>query len=144
MDSNQMNQENQNGNVQEGNAAYTETVYTDLAGNTEQNWQQMPYPQNSAQQQYYYNYQSPAVDTKDGLCVAALVLGIVGFFMNPVYACSILAVIFGVIGIKANGPKNTLAKAGLGLGIGSFVVQFGMDVLITILTFGMGAFSFCC
>lgn len=106
--------------------------------NENENWQQMPY------QQPDYTYQNPVADTKDGLCIAALVLGIVGFFLNPIYACSVLAIIFGAIGMKPNGPKSNMAKAGLGLGIGSLVLQFGMDLLITICTFGAGFFSFCC
>lgn len=118
--------------------------------NVEQNWQQMPYQtdytqnQMAPQPQNYYSYQAPVADTKDGLCIAALVLGIVGFFLNPLYVCSILAIIFGAVGMKPSVPKSNMAKAGLGLGIGSMCFQIFFDLFITLITFGAGAFTFCC
>lgn len=116
------------------------------------NWQEVPYQQNSTEQNQnstvstpYSGTAAPAVaDTKDGLCVAGLVLGIVGFFLNPLGICSILAIIFGAIGSKANGPKAGQAKIGLILGIASLILQFLVDLIVTIVTFGAGAFVFCC
>lgn len=56
--------------------------------------------------------------------VAALVLGIIGLVCNAFGAetvagpiCSVLAIIFGVIGMKKNSDKKGMAKAGLILGI---------------------------
>lgn len=85
-----------------------------------------------------------SADTKDGLCVASLILGIVGFFINPVYICSILAIVFGAIGMKANGVNAGKAKIGLILGIVAIIVQFVLDIIITIFTMGAGGVSFCC
>ncbi len=142
MDSNQMNQNDQYS--EQGSVPYPEMTDTDANANMNGNWQQMPYQQTTAPKQYSYEYQTPVADTKDGLCIAAFVLGIVGFFLNPIYVCSILAIVFGAIGMKPNGPKCNMAKVGLGLGIGSLVFQFLADFFVTIITLGTGAFSFCC
>lgn len=73
--------------------------------------------------------------------IAALILGILAFFVNPCYLCSIFAVVLGAVGMR--GPYRTLGTVGMILGIASAVVQLGMDILITIFSFGMGAFTFC-
>lgn len=83
-------------------------------------------------------------NSKDGLCVASLVLGIVGFFLNPLYICSILAIVFGAIGTSAKGEKAGQAKVGLILGIVTLILQFILDIILTIVTAGMGGVSFCC
>lgn len=92
----------------------------------------------------YTNYQEPVADSKESMCTAGLVLGIIGFFINPAGIVSILAIIFGAIGMNANGPKKNMGLAGLLLGIGSLIYQFLIDILITIFSFGLGGFSFCC
>lgn len=73
--------------------------------------------------------------------IAALVLGILAFFLNPCYISSVLAVIFGIIGMK--GPHRTMGMVGLILGIVSVVAQFAIDLIATIASFGVGAFTFC-
>lgn len=74
-------------------------------------------------------------NSNSGLSTASLVLGIIAFFLNPLYICSILAIIFGSV------SKN---KTGLILGIISLVLQFLLDIIITVFSLGMGAFTFCC
>ena len=83
-------------------------------------------------------------NSKDGLCTAALVLGIIAFFINPLYILSILAIIFGAIGSGKNSSKKGSARVGIVLGIISLIIQFSLDLVITIFTFGMGGISFCC
>lgn len=83
-------------------------------------------------------------DSKDGMCMASLILGIVGFFINPVYICSILAIVFGAIGMKSEGQNAGKAKVGLILGIVAIGIQILADTIITIITLGAGGFSFCC
>lgn len=73
--------------------------------------------------------------------IAALILGILAFFVNPCYICSILSIVLGIVSMR--GPYRTMGMVGMILGIASVVVQLGMDILITIFSFGMGAFTFC-
>ena len=73
--------------------------------------------------------------------VAALVLGILAFFLNPCYLCSIFAIILGAIGMR--GPFRSMAMVGMILGIVSLLVQVVFDIATTILSFGVGAFTFC-
>lgn len=83
-------------------------------------------------------------DSKDGLCMAGFILGIVGFFINPLYIVSILAIIFGAIGMKSTSANAGKAKIGLILGIVAICVQIVVDLLLTVLTAGIGGVSFCC
>lgn len=83
-------------------------------------------------------------DSKDGMCIASMILGIVGFFVNPVYVVSILAIIFGAIGMKSTGTNAGKAKVGLVLGIVAICIQIVLDFILTIFTAGMGGISFCC
>ena len=82
-------------------------------------------------------------NSKDSLAITSLVLGIVGIFVNPLYIISVLAIIFGAIGMSSevHGGK---AKAGLILGIVGIFVQVVLDFILTIFTAGMGGVSFCC
>lgn len=83
-------------------------------------------------------------NSKDGLCVASFVLGIVGFFINPIYVVSILAIVFGAIGLNSKGPNAKKAEIGLILGVIAICVQIALDVVLTLFTAGLGGVSFCC
>ena len=110
-------------------------------------YQQPVYQQNTYQQNAYTQNSRPvnnANDGKDGLCMASLILGIIGFFINPLYILSILAIVFGIIGMNSTSANADKAKVGLILGIASLCLQFIVDLLLTIFTFGMGGVSFCC
>lgn len=75
------------------------------------------------------------------MAIAALILGITAFFINPIYGCSIAAIILGGLGkSKDNGGAAT---AGLVLGIISLIVQLSADIIVTISTLGMGFFTCC-
>lgn len=82
--------------------------------------------------------------SKEGFCIASLVLGIVGFLINPIYVVSILAIIFGAIGLKEAEPNGNRAKTGLILGVIAICVQIFMDIILTLFTAGIGGVSFCC
>lgn len=83
-------------------------------------------------------------NSKDGMCVASLVLGIVGFFINPIYVVSILAIIFGAIGLNSTGPNSGKAQTGIILGVIAICVQIALDCVLTLFTAGLGGVSFCC
>ena len=68
----------------------------------------------------------PAPKESSGLAVAALVLGILGFFTG---ITSILAIIFGAIGISQTKRNSNLGGRGMavaGLVMGIVVVAFGL------------------
>ena len=79
-----------------------------------------------------------------GLSIAALVCGIVAFFLNPLYLVGIAAIVCGIVGMNKKGnPSRTMAIVGLSLGAGATVWQIGNDILLTVFTAGLGAFSCC-
>ena len=49
-------------------------------------------------------------DSKDTLSITSLILGIVGFLVNPLYIVSVLAIIFGAIGMNSNGIHREKGK----------------------------------
>ena len=71
----------------------------------------------------YGGYGAPPMQPRNGMGVAALVLGVIGFLIGP---CSILAIIFGRIGLNrvARGEANNkgVAQAGFVLGIVTLVL----------------------
>ncbi len=88
-----------------------------------------------------YTYNQPQSTGGEGLAITGMILGIVAFVFNPIYIVSILAIVFGAIGLKSS--KKGMATAGLICGIASFVGQLTFDVVFTILTLGGGIFSCC-
>lgn len=80
----------------------------------------------------------------EGLCVAALVLGIVGICVNPCYIVSILAIVFGFIGQSKNNSKKALAIWGWALGFVGIALHVCADFGLMIITGGAGMVSFCC
>ncbi|WP_194926484.1 DUF4190 domain-containing protein [Catenulispora pinisilvae] len=71
----------------------------------------------------YGEYGAPPVRRRNGMGVAALVLGVVGFLVGP---CSILAIIFGRIGLnrvaRGEATNRGVAQAGFVLGIVTLVL----------------------
>ncbi len=118
----------------------TETVtYTEPAPAFDYGYS-APQTDYTAAPSYTYNSQ-PQGNGKEGLAITGMILGIVAFFFNPVYVLSILAIVFGSMGLKSS--KRGMAMAGLICGIASLVGQITFDVVFTILTLGGGAFSCC-
>lgn len=76
-----------------------------------------------------------------GISIAALVCAIVSIFFNPLYLISLLAIIFGIIGLLTswNRPKGC-ATAGLILGIIFLCIDFVFDLIMLPLTFGLSFF----
>ena len=76
-----------------------------------------------------------------GVAIAALICGIAGFFFNPLYAVTLAAIVLGIIGIATakDRPKG-LAVTGLVLGCIALPTQLGIDLVMSVFTFGL---SFC-
>ncbi|MCR4697021.1 MAG: hypothetical protein K5654_06880 [Lachnospiraceae bacterium] len=81
---------------------------------------------------------------KSGLCIAGLVLGVISFVFNPCYIISLLAFIFGLVGLsKSTDPAyRGMATAAWICAIASFLIQVLFDTLTTIFSMGMGFFTF--
>ena len=80
-----------------------------------------------------YDY-NPQMQKQSGMGIASLVLGICGFFilLNPFSVCSILAIVFGIIGVCKSDCKKGCAIAGIILGGVSLI----WDWFLTIITGG--------
>ena len=114
-------------------------------------------PQDAAQQPHmqaqlpYQAFYAPAqfvlqVQSTDGLCVAGMVLGIVGLVLFLAFyisiPCGILAIIFGALGIKRVQAEPT-ARKGSGMGVAGLVTGIlavigGLTMLILLIA---GAYS---
>lgn len=99
---------------------------------------------NSGMPQYMHGGMSPEPPgTKSGICIAALVLGIVAFFINPLYLVSITGLVMGIVGINQKPiPLNkSLGIWGIVLSSTALVIQLILDIILAAFTGGM---SFCC
>ena len=86
------------------------------------------------------------MNNKSGMCTAALVLGIVGFFINPLYLVSTVGLVFGIIGLceKPEPSNKGSALAGVILCPCAIILQLIIDTVLTICTLGVGGLSYCC
>ena len=73
-----------------------------------------------------------------GVSVAALILGICGFFCNPLSLVTLTAIFLGIVGIATAGkrPKG-MAITGLCLGIAAAICQLITDLILSVFTLGM-------
>lgn len=96
-----------------------------------------------AEPQTDYAAPQPIVpQTEKTIGLVSLILGGVAFLINPLYGLSIAAIITGAVGIAtAGGRPKTKATIGLILGIVSILFQCVLDMLVTILTMGIGGVS---
>ena len=80
----------------------------------------------------------------NGVSLASFICGVVGVCCcNPFYLMNIAAAILGIIGLATSkGRPKGMAIAGLCLGLGGLVLQGISDFVITLLTGGLGVFSF--
>lgn len=83
-----------------------------------------------------YNY-TPGPQKESGLGIAGLVLGICAFFINPLTICSILAIVFGIIGVCKKDCRKGCSIAAIILG----GVTIFWDLFLTI--FSGGLLLFC-
>lgn len=93
---------------------------------------------------YMYDGMRPEPpSSKSGICIAALVLGIVAFFINPLYLVSITGLVMGIVGINQKPiPLNrNLGIWGIVLSSTALVIQLILDIILAAFTGGM---SFCC
>ncbi|MBO4474432.1 MAG: hypothetical protein J5750_05895 [Clostridiales bacterium] len=79
----------------------------------------------------------------ENVCVLALVFGILGFFLNPLYLVSVAAIVLGIIGHANNGSKKTLGMVGWILGASSLAVQLLFDFICAATTCGIGSIAIC-
>lgn len=86
---------------------------------------------------YSYN---PEPQKNSGMGIASLVVGICAFFINPLYICSLLAVIFGIIGVNVKGSKKGCAIAGIICGGAAIIVHIIFDFTIGLLFGGLTIF----
>lgn len=75
-----------------------------------------------------------------GVSIAALVCGIVGFIINPLYLVSVAAIVLGIVGLCQKGSSKGMAATGLILGCVSLACQFVLDLVLSVFTFGL---TFC-
>jgi hypothetical protein len=62
-----------------------------------------------------------AIGTNNGFCVASLVLGIIGLPASPIVIPSLLAIIFGILGVRQVGQVDSSNRGGRGMGIAGIV-----------------------
>ncbi len=74
---------------------------------------------------------------KSKIPLISLILGIVGFFFNPLWIVSGVAIGLGIAGLAKKLGKG-LSIAGLCVGVASLAAQALTDTLITLLTMGLG------
>lgn len=79
-----------------------------------------------------YNY-VPEPQTESSMGIAGMILGICAFFINPFSICSILAIVFGIIGVCKKDYKKGCAIAGIILG----GVTLIWDLILTIISGGI-------
>ena len=92
----------------------------------------------------YTTYEEVAGPEKNTIALVAMILGIVGFLLDPLYLVSVAAIILGIIGVcKKNAPRRGMAIAGIILGGVSMACQMLVDTLLTIFT-GIGVISIFC
>lgn len=109
-------------------------------------YNQNNYNQDNYQENYYqdpYGY-VPEPQKQSGIGIAAMVLGIVAFFVNPLYLCSLTALILGIIGACKKDSKKGCAITGIILGVVSVMWQIVFDFVLSIFTGGLGIVSFFC
>lgn len=76
-------------------------------------------------------------DNYNVLSILALVFGCLGFFINPLYVISIVAIILGIIGHVKSIYYKKRAMIGWILGVASLVFQIIFDLVCT---WGLGIF----
>ncbi|MCR5274820.1 MAG: energy-coupling factor transporter transmembrane protein EcfT [Clostridiales bacterium] len=96
------------------------------------------FPMNDKDRQAYAEkLANPDKPDHDGLCVLALMFGMLSFIINPLFITSLVAIILGIIGHASGGPKSSIAKLGWILGLISLVVYIVIALLITAMAFSL-------
>lgn len=91
---------------------------------------------NKDRQAYVENLQNPGRPDNDGICVMALIFGMLSILFNPLLLNSILALILGIVGHACGGPKKDIAKLGWILGLITLVVYVIIGLVFTAMAFG--------
>ncbi|MBR3032468.1 MAG: hypothetical protein IKH92_05560 [Clostridiales bacterium] len=96
------------------------------------------FPMNEKDRQAYAEETlHPGRPDNDGICVLALVFGMISIVFNPLLLNSILALILGIVGHACGGPKKDIAKLGWILGLISLIVYVVIGLVFSILTIGL-------
>ena len=96
------------------------------------------FPMNDKDRQAYAEkLQNPGRPDNDGICVLALIFGMLSIFFNPFLLSSILALILGIVGHACGGPKKDIAKGGWILGLITMIIYIVIRVVFAILAFSL-------
>ncbi|HBY32829.1 MAG TPA: hypothetical protein DEG74_03590 [Clostridiales bacterium] len=96
------------------------------------------FPMNDKDRQAYAeNLQNPGRPDNDGICVLALIFGMISIFFNPFLLNSILALILGIVGHACGGPKKDIAKVGWILGLITMIIYIVIRVVFAVLAFSL-------
>ena len=101
----------------------------------------MDYNQNSYTDTVYDYSVAPQKNT---IGMVGMILGIVGFLLNPLYLVSVAAIILSIIGVCKKDAKKGMAIAGIICGGVSMVCQMIVDFLLTAFSAGLGIFFIFC
>ena len=107
--------------------------------------QQQSQLQNQQYQNQQYQSQSQIPEQKpknNGFAIAALVCGLISFFINPVYTVSLAAIILGIVALAKKNDSKAMSIIGIVLGAVSIAFGVVVDLLLTIFTAGAGFCSF--
>ena len=109
--------------------------------------QEQPQEQTAPQEPTYIPESTPKIPAKapaekpklHGVALAAIICAGVGFFFNPLSLVLPAAIVLGIIGlIITKGTTNKLLSGlGLGIGVVAMAVQFIVDLLLSVFTFGL-------
>lgn len=96
------------------------------------------FPMNDKDRQAYAEkLQNPGRPDNDGICVLALIFGMISIFFNPFLLNSILALILGIVGHACGGPKKDIAKVGWILGLITMIIYIVIRVVFAVLAFSL-------
>lgn len=89
------------------------------------------------------NIENNAAPQKNAkLPIISLILGIVGFFFNPLWIVSGVSIGLAIASLAKKLGNKGLAIGGLCAGAASLISQVFADTLITVLSMGLGFFVF--
>ena len=81
------------------------------------------------------------VRRESGIGIASMILGSCAFLINPLYICSLLSLIFSIVGFLAPGKKKICATVGFIDSIFSMMFQLFIDIAIYSV---FGGYTFFC
>jgi hypothetical protein len=83
--------------------------------------------------------QAASAEKTSGMAITSLVLGIISLIINPVFILSILAIIFGIVGIGQINKSGGTIK-GKGFAVAGIIIG-GLAVILMIIVLALVGFS---